>query len=99
MFWRFHFLQTQEDIQDDRHHSDPESNPLYSTVQLPTNPSDSQNPLYATVRLPTIPSDGLLYAAVSFQKREESLSDATVRFRKEEIDCDYASVNHSISPN
>ncbi|XP_050959451.1 polymeric immunoglobulin receptor-like isoform X1 [Labeo rohita] len=29
---------------------------------------------------PTIPSDGLLYAAVSFQKREESLSDATVRF-------------------
>ncbi|XP_016315769.1 polymeric immunoglobulin receptor-like, partial [Sinocyclocheilus anshuiensis] len=27
--------------------------------------------------LPTIPSDGLLYAAVSFQKHEESLSDAT----------------------
>ncbi|KAL1281396.1 hypothetical protein QQF64_000199 [Cirrhinus molitorella] len=30
--------------------------------------------------LPTIPSDGLLYAAVSFQKHEESLSDAAVRF-------------------
>ncbi|RXN07879.1 polymeric immunoglobulin receptor-like protein [Labeo rohita] len=54
----------QEEIQD----SDPESNPLHSTVQLPTNPSD-----------------GLLYAAVSFQKNEESLSDATVRFSKDEI--------------
>ncbi|ROL54806.1 Ras-related C3 botulinum toxin substrate 1 [Anabarilius grahami] len=41
----------QEEIQD----SDPASTPLYSTVQLPTNPSD-----------------GLLYAAVSFQKHEES---------------------------
>ncbi|RXN07881.1 polymeric immunoglobulin receptor-like protein [Labeo rohita] len=54
----------QEEIQD----SDPESHPLHSTVQLPTNPSD-----------------GLLYAAVSFQKNEESLSDATVRFSKDEI--------------
>ncbi|KAL0151812.1 hypothetical protein M9458_052813, partial [Cirrhinus mrigala] len=34
----------------------------------------------STVQLPTIPSDGPLYAAVSFQKNEESLSDATVRF-------------------
>ncbi|KAI2647237.1 Polymeric immunoglobulin receptor [Labeo rohita] len=66
----------QEEIQD----SDPESNPLYSTVQLPTNPSDE-----------------LLYAAVSFQKNEESLSDATVRFSKDEIHCDYASVNHRIN--
>ncbi|RXN31519.1 polymeric immunoglobulin receptor-like protein [Labeo rohita] len=64
----------QEEIQD----SDPESNPLHSTVQLPTNPSDE-----------------LLYAAVSFQKNEESLSDATVRFSKDEIHCDYASVNHN----
>ncbi|CAM4455187.1 unnamed protein product [Leuciscus chuanchicus] len=37
--------------------SDPTSTPLYSTVQLPTNPSDSQNPLYSSVQLPTIPSD------------------------------------------
>ncbi|XP_026120479.1 polymeric immunoglobulin receptor-like isoform X2 [Carassius auratus] len=74
-------------------------NPLYSTVQLPTIPSDSQNPLYSTVQLPTIPSDGLLYAAVSFQKQEESLSEATVRFSKEETHCEYASVSHNISPN
>ncbi|XP_042571972.1 polymeric immunoglobulin receptor-like [Cyprinus carpio] len=89
---------TQEDIQDTRH-LDPESDPLYSTVELPTNPSDSQNPLYSAVQLPTNPSDGLLYAAVSFQKHEESLSEATVRFSKEETHCDYASVNHNISPN
>ncbi|RXN29927.1 polymeric immunoglobulin receptor-like protein [Labeo rohita] len=44
--------------------------------------------------LPTIPSDGLLYAAVTFQKHEESLSDATVRFSKNEIQSDYAAVSH-----
>ncbi|XP_050957216.1 polymeric immunoglobulin receptor-like [Labeo rohita] len=43
--------------------------------------------------LPTIPSDGLLYTAVSFQKREESLSDATVRFSKNEIHSDYTTIN------
>ncbi|KAL0151818.1 hypothetical protein M9458_052819, partial [Cirrhinus mrigala] len=55
----------QEQIQDTRHHSDtdPESTPLYSTVQLPT-----------------IPSDELLYSSISFQKHEDSLSDATVKF-------------------
>ncbi|XP_059407700.1 uncharacterized protein LOC132142078 [Carassius carassius] len=79
--------------------SDPASTPLYSTVQLPTIPSDSQNPVYSTVQLPTMPSDELLYTAVSFQKNEESLSEATVRFSKEEIHSDYASVNHSITPN
>uniref|UniRef100_A0A9J7Z9P3 Immunoglobulin domain-containing protein n=1 Tax=Cyprinus carpio carpio TaxID=630221 RepID=A0A9J7Z9P3_CYPCA len=73
--------------------------PVYSTVQLPTIPSDSQTPVYSTVQLPTIPSDGLLYSSISFQKHEESLSDATVRFSKEEIHSDYASVNHSITPN
>uniref|UniRef100_A0A8C1UE00 Ig-like domain-containing protein n=2 Tax=Cyprinus carpio TaxID=7962 RepID=A0A8C1UE00_CYPCA len=36
-------------------------------------------------QLPTIPSDELLYAAVSFQKHEESLSEATVRFSEEEV--------------
>ncbi|XP_052402684.1 polymeric immunoglobulin receptor-like isoform X2 [Carassius gibelio] len=87
---------TQEDA---RRHSDPESNPLYSTVQSPTISSDSQNPLYSTVQSPTIPSDGLLYAAVSFQNHEESLSEASVRFSKEETHCEYASVSHNISPN
>ncbi|RXN04341.1 polymeric immunoglobulin receptor-like protein [Labeo rohita] len=44
--------------------------------------------------LPTIPSDGLLYTAVTFQRREECLSNATVRFSKNEIHCDYAAVSH-----
>ncbi|KAF4118051.1 hypothetical protein G5714_000102 [Onychostoma macrolepis] len=91
--------QAQEDFQDARRHTDPEPTHLYSTVQSTTIPSDTQNPIYSTVQSPTIPSDGLLYSSISFQKREESLSDATVRFRKEEIHCEYASVNHSISPN
>ncbi|KAL0151827.1 hypothetical protein M9458_052828 [Cirrhinus mrigala] len=90
----------QEQIQDARHHSDtdPESTPLYSIVQLPTNLSDLQNPLYSTVQLPTIPSDELLYSSISFQKHEDSLSDATVKFSKEENCCDYASVSYSTTP-
>ncbi|XP_067298528.1 polymeric immunoglobulin receptor-like [Pseudorasbora parva] len=42
--------------------------------------------------LPTIPSDELLYASVSFQKHEESLSDATVSFSKDQIYSDYTTV-------
>uniref|UniRef100_A0A671RFQ6 Immunoglobulin domain-containing protein n=1 Tax=Sinocyclocheilus anshuiensis TaxID=1608454 RepID=A0A671RFQ6_9TELE len=59
MYWSFCVLQAQEEIQDTRRHSDsdPESTPLYPTVQLPTIPSDSQNPVYSTVQLTTIPSD------------------------------------------
>ncbi len=49
--------------------------------------------------LPTIPSDGLLYAAVSFQKHEKSLSDATVRFSKNEIHSDYATISYSMRLN
>ncbi|KAL1281501.1 hypothetical protein QQF64_000304 [Cirrhinus molitorella] len=104
----------QEQIQDTRRHSDSDhesthlystvqlptnpcdsQNPLYSTVLLPTNPSDSQNALYSTVQLPTTPSDELMYSSISFQKHGKSLSDAAVRFSKEE---NYASVNHSIIP-
>ncbi|XDV16567.1 hypothetical protein PO909_016225, partial [Leuciscus waleckii] len=42
--------------------------------------------------LPTIPSDELLYASVSFQKHEESLSEASVTVSKNELDSDYATV-------
>ncbi|KAL1281408.1 hypothetical protein QQF64_000211 [Cirrhinus molitorella] len=49
--------------------------------------------------LPTIPSDGLLYAAVSFQKHEESLSDAAVRFSKDDVHCDYTAVSHCMRLN
>ncbi|CAM4450546.1 unnamed protein product [Leuciscus chuanchicus] len=42
--------------------------------------------------LPTIPSDELLYTSVSFQKHEESLSEASVTVSKNEIDSDYATV-------
>ncbi|RXN08082.1 polymeric immunoglobulin receptor-like protein [Labeo rohita] len=49
--------------------------------------------------LPTIPSDGLLCAAVSFQKHEESLSDTTVRFSEDEIQCDYTMISHNMRLN
>ncbi|KAL1281402.1 hypothetical protein QQF64_000205 [Cirrhinus molitorella] len=50
-------------------------------------------------QLPTILSDGLLYTAVSFQKHEQSLSDSTVRFSKEEIHSDYAAVIYRMRLN
>ncbi|XP_042573422.1 polymeric immunoglobulin receptor-like [Cyprinus carpio] len=71
----------------------------HETAQEEIQVSDPESTnLYSTVQSPTNPSDGLLYAAVSFQKHEECRSDATVRFRKEETHCDYASVSHSITP-
>ncbi|XP_048051518.1 polymeric immunoglobulin receptor-like [Megalobrama amblycephala] len=50
-------------------------------------------------QLPTIPSDGLLCTAVSFQKHEESLSDAALAFSNEEIDSDYTTVIYHIMTN
>ncbi|XP_042622986.1 uncharacterized protein LOC109074592 [Cyprinus carpio] len=55
--------------------------------------------LYSSLQSPTIPSDGLLYSSISFQKHEESLSDATVRLSEEEVHSDYASVNYNVTPN
>uniref|UniRef100_A0A8C1YCC1 Ig-like domain-containing protein n=1 Tax=Cyprinus carpio TaxID=7962 RepID=A0A8C1YCC1_CYPCA len=73
---------------------------LQAQEEIQVSDPESTN-LYSTVQSPTNPSDGLLYAAVSFQKHEECRSDATVRFRKEETHCDYASViasqSHSTS--
>ncbi|CAM4449678.1 unnamed protein product [Leuciscus chuanchicus] len=43
--------------------------------------------------LPTIPSAGLLYASVSFQKHEESLSEASVTVSKNELYSDYVTIN------
>ncbi|XP_051560314.1 polymeric immunoglobulin receptor-like [Myxocyprinus asiaticus] len=43
---------------------------------------------------PSNSSDGLLYAAVSFHKHEDSLTDDTVTFRKEEIHNDYATIRY-----
>ncbi|XP_048051616.1 polymeric immunoglobulin receptor-like isoform X3 [Megalobrama amblycephala] len=50
-------------------------------------------------QLPTIPSDGLLCTSVSFQKHEESLSDAALAFSNEEIHSDYTTVIYHIVPN
>nr|XP_055062541.1 polymeric immunoglobulin receptor-like [Misgurnus anguillicaudatus] len=56
--------------------------------------SDPQSAsLYSTAQLPTIPSDDLLYAAVSFYKYEDSVSDVTDTFSKEEILTDYTTVS------
>ncbi|XP_051994022.1 uncharacterized protein LOC127651998 [Xyrauchen texanus] len=57
---------------------------LYSTVQLPSNPFNRHEVLYSTANFPSNSSDELLYSAVSFQKHEDSLTDDTVTFRKEE---------------
>ncbi|KAK9981726.1 hypothetical protein ABG768_001250, partial [Culter alburnus] len=62
-----------------------------------TDPGSAQ--INSPDELPTIPSDGLLYASVSFQKHEESLSDATVSFSKDQIHCDYATVSHRMKLN
>ncbi|XP_051560647.1 polymeric immunoglobulin receptor-like [Myxocyprinus asiaticus] len=43
---------------------------------------------------PSNSSDGLLYAAVSFHKHEDSLTDDTVTFSKEEIHTDYATIRY-----
>ncbi|XP_048051027.1 polymeric immunoglobulin receptor-like isoform X2 [Megalobrama amblycephala] len=50
-------------------------------------------------QLPIIPSDGLLCTSVSFQKHEESLSDAALAFSNEEIHSDYTTVIYHIVPN
>ncbi|RXN04340.1 polymeric immunoglobulin receptor-like protein [Labeo rohita] len=47
----------------------------------------------------TIPSDELPYTAVSFQKCEESLSNTTVRFSKNEIYSDYSTVIYRMRLN
>ncbi|KAK9976464.1 hypothetical protein ABG768_021669 [Culter alburnus] len=59
----------------------------------------TQSSVCSTAQLPTIPSGELLYASVSFQKHEESLSDATVSFSKDQIDCEYATVSHRMRLN
>ncbi|KAA0722677.1 Polymeric immunoglobulin receptor [Triplophysa tibetana] len=71
---------------------------IYSTVGIPTN-TPHPNTIYSAVQLPTIPSDDVLYAAVSFHKQEDSLSDATVTFRKSEISTEYATVNRNTRLN
>ncbi|XP_067260090.1 CMRF35-like molecule 3 [Chanodichthys erythropterus] len=76
-----------------------EENMIYSNIKLPTDSSDPPHTLYSTVQLPTTPSDGLLYASVSFQKHEESLSDAKVIFNNEEIYSEYTTVSPRTSLN
>ncbi|XP_048051678.1 uncharacterized protein LOC125271610 isoform X4 [Megalobrama amblycephala] len=90
-----------ENIRDVRQRSvsGTEENMIYSNIKLPTDSSDPPHTLYSTVQLPTTPSDGLLYASVSFQKHEESLSDAKVIFNNEEIYSEYTTVSPRTSLN
>ncbi|CAM4449628.1 unnamed protein product [Leuciscus chuanchicus] len=55
-----------------------------------SDPGSAQ--IYSHDELPTIPSDELLYASVSFQKHEESLSEASVTVSKNELYSDYATI-------
>ncbi|XP_067298530.1 polymeric immunoglobulin receptor-like [Pseudorasbora parva] len=50
-------------------------------------------------KIPTIPSAELLYTYVSFQRHEESLSDATVSFSKDQIHSDYTTVIYRMRLN
>ncbi|XP_065130576.1 uncharacterized protein [Paramisgurnus dabryanus] len=82
-----------ENVKDVRQHLDCEEAGIYSSVGMPTIPSDLHSPLYSNAQLPTIPTDDLLYAAVSFHKYEDSVSDVSVTFSKK-ILSNYAIVSH-----
>ncbi|XP_065130610.1 uncharacterized protein [Paramisgurnus dabryanus] len=58
--------------------------------KMTSDPGSAQ--IFRSAQLPTTPSDDLLYAAVSFHKHEDSVSDVTVTFSKEEMLTDFASV-------
>ncbi|CAM4451156.1 unnamed protein product [Leuciscus chuanchicus] len=62
-----------------------------------TDPGSAQ--INSHDELPTIPSDELLYASVSFQKHEESLSEASVTVSKNELYSDYATVSRRMRLN
>ncbi|KAI4892453.1 hypothetical protein NFI96_023098 [Prochilodus magdalenae] len=82
------------------------SNPVYSTAQLPLNPSDQDT--YSMAQLPTLlpaspesdtqdsagkSAEGLTYTTVNFNNEEGSSAEA-VTFNKEKESCDYSTVNH-----
>ncbi|XDV16561.1 hypothetical protein PO909_016221 [Leuciscus waleckii] len=62
-----------------------------------TDPGSAQ--INSHDELPTILSDGLLYTSVSFQKHEESLSEASVTVSKNELYSDYATVSRRMRLN
>ncbi|XDV16577.1 hypothetical protein PO909_016229 [Leuciscus waleckii] len=62
-----------------------------------TDPGSAQ--INSHDELPTILSDELLYASVSFQKHEESLSEASVTVSKNELYSDYATVSRRMRLN
>ncbi|XP_065130597.1 polymeric immunoglobulin receptor-like [Paramisgurnus dabryanus] len=59
----------------------------------------NKTPGPGSAQLPTIPSDNLLYAAVSFHKYEDSVSDVTDTFSKKEILTDYTTVSQHTRQN
>ncbi|KAM9482305.1 uncharacterized protein Hap1MRO34_007530 [Clarias gariepinus] len=89
-----------EEIKDTRrlHASERETSAVYSTVQLPTIPSDQD--IYFTAQLPTGQSaeksaEGLTYAALSFHTNATSPNDAVPKIREDYAD--YTSVSHITS--
>ncbi|KAL7852059.1 hypothetical protein SRHO_G00178440 [Serrasalmus rhombeus] len=71
---------------------------VYSTADLPTNPSEPSQTLYGNVQLSTNPSEPSqtvsTYTTVNFSKNADSSTDAvpTATINKENDSCDYATV-------
>ncbi|CAM4450674.1 unnamed protein product [Leuciscus chuanchicus] len=74
-------------------------NYLYTHLIVIMNEDPGSAQINSHDELPTIPSDELLYASVSFQKHEESLSEASVTVSKNELYSDYATVSRRMRLN
>uniref|UniRef100_A0AAR2KI40 Immunoglobulin domain-containing protein n=1 Tax=Pygocentrus nattereri TaxID=42514 RepID=A0AAR2KI40_PYGNA len=78
--------------------SDAGASTVYSTAELPTNPSEPSQTLYDNVQLSTNPSEPSqtvpTYTTVNFSKNADSSTDAvpTATINKENDSCDYATV-------
>ncbi|XP_037399031.1 flocculation protein FLO11-like [Pygocentrus nattereri] len=78
--------------------SDAGASTVYSTAELPTNPSEPSQTLYGNVQLSTNPSEPSqtvsTYTTVNFSKNADSSTDAvpTATINKENDSCDYATV-------
>ncbi|KAL7852056.1 hypothetical protein SRHO_G00178410 [Serrasalmus rhombeus] len=78
--------------------SDAGASTVYSTAELPTNPSEPSQTVYGNVQLSTNPSEPSqtvpTYTTVNFSKNADSSTDAvpTATINKENDSCDYATV-------
>ncbi|XP_051560100.1 polymeric immunoglobulin receptor-like isoform X4 [Myxocyprinus asiaticus] len=83
----------------DKRNNDMAPNAVDEYEEIKDGRHDSTStPFFSTVQFPSNSSDVLLYAAVSFHKHEDSLTDDTVTFSKD-INSDYATVSRRTTQN